>query len=130
MAEEIKFLDKKELKKAMKETRRKERKEERRLKVTKAKVWLYQNQNLIIFVGVPVMTTTAAAVTKAVRAVNRKANLKKEKDLKELYCYDRSLGHYWRLKRALTNAEWVEIDKRLHTGERLADILDELRVLK
>ena len=54
----------------------------------------------------------------------------KEKDLKDLYCYDRSLGHYWRLRRELTNAEWIEIDKRKNNGERLADILDELKVLK
>ena len=56
--------------------------------------------------------------------------MKKEKDLKDLYCYDRSLGHYWTLRRRLTNAEWVEIDKRKNNGERLADILSELKVLK
>ena len=27
-------------------------------------------------------------------------------------------------------AEWIEIDKRKNNGERLADILDELKVLK
>lgn len=130
MAEDIKFVDKKEFKKMMRESRRRERKEERELKVTKAKVWLYENQEIVIYVGIPLLTTTAAIVTKAVRAANRKVNLKKEKDLKELYCYDRSLGHYWKLKRALTNDEWVAIDKRLKAKERLADILSELRVLE
>ena len=28
------------------------------------------------------------------------------------------------------NREWVEIDKRRRNGERMADILNELRVLK
>jgi len=50
--------------------------------------------------------------------------------LKDLYCYDRSLGHYWKLRRELTNSEWVEIDQRKQNGERLADILDELKALK
>ena len=54
----------------------------------------------------------------------------KEKKVKDLYCYDRSLGHYWALRRELTNAEWVLVDKRKANGERLADILDELKVLK
>lgn len=68
--------------------------------------------------------------TAVVKAVSRHSKQKKEKDLKELYCYDRSLGHYWKLRRELTNTEWVEIDKRKKNGERLADILDELKVLK
>ena len=54
----------------------------------------------------------------------------KEKNLKDLYCYDRSLGHYWKLRRELTNSEWVKIDQRKQNGERLADILDELKALK
>ena len=54
----------------------------------------------------------------------------KDEELHDLYCYDRSLGHYWRLKRELSNKEWLEIDKRKKEGERLADILADMRVLK
>lgn len=61
---------------------------------------------------------------------NGQIKLNKEKDLKDLYCYDRSLGHYWKLRRELTNTEWVEIDKRKNNGERLSDILSEMKVLK
>jgi hypothetical protein len=64
------------------------------------------------------------------RFVFNNKEMKKQEDLKNLYCYDRSLGHYWKLKRELTNSEWVEIDKRKKNGEHLADILDELKVLK
>ena len=56
--------------------------------------------------------------------------LKKKTNLKVLYFCDRTLGHYWKLRRELTNSEWVEIDQRKQNGERLADILDELKVLK
>ena len=62
--------------------------------------------------------------------VSKRINLRKQEELKDLYCYDRSLGHYWRLRRELTNAEWLEIDRRKKNGERLADILEELKVLK
>lgn len=68
--------------------------------------------------------------TAGIKAVDRHAKLNKEQNLKELYCYDRSLGNYWKLRRELSNAEWIEIDKRKKNGERLGDILYELKVLK
>ena len=61
--------------------------------------------------------------------LSKHAALTKEQTLKDLYCYDRSLGHYWKLRRELTNEEWLEIDKRKKNGERLSDILDAMRVL-
>ncbi|MEG2624272.1 MAG: hypothetical protein RSC06_15390 [Clostridia bacterium] len=69
-------------------------------------------------------------VTTIAKVVGKYANLNKEEAVKNLYCYDRSLGHYWALRRALSNKEWLEIDARKKTGERLSDILDELSVLK
>ena len=62
--------------------------------------------------------------------LSKHAALAKEQDLKDLYCYDRSLGHYWKLRRELTNDEWLEIDKRKKEGERLSDILDDMKVLE
>lgn len=53
-----------------------------------------------------------------------------EENLKNLYCYDRSLDQYWKPRRELADDEWLEIDRRIKNGERLSDILDELRVLK
>ena len=53
----------------------------------------------------------------------------KEK-VKDLYCYDRSVGHYWKLRRELSNKEWLEIDQREKNGERLSDILSEMKVMK
>ena len=64
------------------------------------------------------------------KALNKHVNLKKQADLKDLYVYDNRLGHYWRLRRELSNHEWLEIDKRKRGGEMLSDILAEMRVLK
>lgn len=69
-------------------------------------------------------------ITTTTKAVTKNASLRKEEKNKNLYCYDPSLGHYWKLKRELTNSEWLEIDRRRSKGERYADILDDLRVLK
>jgi len=88
--------------------------------------WFSSNKEVILIIG----PTVIGATTALIKVVGKNVNLRKEKDVKELYCYDRSLGHYWALRRELTNREWVEIDKRKKNGERLADILSELKVLK
>lgn len=49
---------------------------------------------------------------------------------KEILYYDRSIGAYWCLKRALSNADLTEIDKIRRNGESLAQILEDLKVLK
>ena len=109
-----------------KEAKKAQVKEWFRRKADDAGNWICNNKEMILILG----PAAIGAVTTGVKVVSRHSKLRREKDLKDLYCYDRSLGHYWRLRRELTNKEWVEIDKRKSTGERLADILSELRVLK
>ena len=113
------YINEKELKKAR-------RKAWFREKFQSAKDWVVDNKEFLA-----IATPAAVAVTgKVVKTAVKRNNLHKEKLLKENYCYDRSLGHYWKLRRELTNDEWIEIDRRKKGGERLADILDSLRVLK
>lgn len=85
-----------------------------------------RNRDFIV-TFVPVAIAGATTITKV---IVKRRNLHEERTLKDLYCYDRSLGHYWRLRRELTNREWLEIDQRKASGERMADILADLRVLK
>ena len=118
----VKF-DEKAMKRAMKKAERREWFQER---VKRMKYWLWNNKDMIIFFGPMVI----GGVATLFRVGSKHLALHKEKKLKDLYCYDRSLGHYWRLRRELKNHEWVQIDKRKANGERLADILAEMRVLK
>ncbi len=94
-------------------------------KKMKAEDWCYTHRYQIITYGPMVVGGIAAGV----KMLSKHAALAKEQDLKELYCYDRSLGHYWKLHRELTNDEWLEIDKRKQKGDRLSDILDDMNVL-
>lgn len=107
-----------------------DKKEEFKRKVrnglNKTGAWIYRNKEMVIFFT-PIVV---GGMGNLVRVVSKNINLSKEKAVKDLYCYDRSLGHYWALRRELSNSEWVEIDKRKANGERLADILSELKVLK
>lgn len=109
-----------------KEAKRRERKANFQRKINNVKNWACNNKEIIMLFGPALI----GATTTSVKAVNKRMKLNKEKNLKELYYYDRSLGHYWKLRRGLTNSEYLEIDKRRKNGERLGDILDELKVLK
>lgn len=109
-----------------KETKRRNRQDKIKQKFNDAKNFVTDNKELIMLFGPIVL----GGVTAGIKGVTKMVNLKQEKDVKELYCYDRSLGHYWKLRRELTNSEWLEIDKRKNNGERLSDILDEMKVLK
>ena len=77
-----------------------------------------------------IVPVAIGGLTKIGKSMVRSRNLRKEEHLKEEFVYDRSLGHYWALKRRLSNKEWLEIEARRKNGERLSDILADLKVLK
>lgn len=89
----------------------------------KAKEFCNENKQWLIPAGL----TVGGAILKMGVTHHKTAQQKKVKDY---YCYDPSLGHYWSLNRELSNQEWLEIDRRRKKGERYADILASMRVLK
>lgn len=113
-----------------KESKRREFKEKIKNGVNKVYVktkdFCTSHQEIVI----PVAVTLATGAVKITKLVLKQKNLKQEEHNKEEYCYDRSLGHYWALRRPLSNKEWLEIDSRKKNGERLSDILSEMKVLK
>ena len=117
-----------ELEKARKKARVRELKEKAKQKVEDGLIWVNNNKEALA-VATPIIMVAGKLLGKSVKAANKKVDMKQQKDLKELYCYDRSLGHYWKLRRKLTNTEWVEIERRRKNGEKLADILSDMRVL-
>lgn len=108
------------------ESKRRAFKQKINTKIQNGKEWVVRNKEAVIALT-PVIIVGVTTVTKV---VGKRINLRKQEDLKDLYCYDRSLGHYWRLRRELSNKEWLEIDQRKKNGERLSDILSEMKVLK
>lgn len=75
----------------------------------------------------PVVVTGGTIIAKV---IGKRVNLQKEQTLKDRFVYDTSLGHYWELKKKLTNSQWVEIENRRRAGESLGNILAQMGVLK
>ena len=105
-----------------KEQKRADMKEKIASKLHDTANWIRYNKDFIILV--------APIVVAGTKFIGKRINLRKEEMLKDLYVYDRSGGHYWRLRRSLSNKEWLEFDNRRKNGERVADILSDFRVLK
>lgn len=49
--------------------------------------------------------------------------------LKERYIYDRSNGHYFKMNRVPSTAQWLEIEARKKAGESLGSILQDMKLL-
>lgn len=112
-----------DLEKAKKRAKRREWKKTLKRKVDDAKFWVMNNSGMIMLIAPPVLATV-------IRMTGRQVELKRERNLKELYCYDRALGHYWKLKRPLKNSDWIHINARREYGESLGEILNDMKVLK
>ena len=94
-------------------------KNKRRMRTAKFLNWISEYPFVIICV-VPTVVGGILAV----------ANTMTTMKISELYCYDSSLGHYWALRRKLSNSDWTTISERKQNGEALGTILKDLNVLK
>ncbi len=92
----------------------------------KAKTWVEQNPEKAAVIA----SGAVAAAQYIGKAAIKDYRETKEANQVKLRCYDPSKGHYYYLKRELSNKEWLMIDKRRDAGEKLPDILEDMRVLK
>lgn len=90
-----------------------------------AKDWVVRNKEVVI-AAVPALI---GGVFEIIKIASKADAREEEKELKELYIYDRSMGHYWKLRRRLTNSEYREIERRKAEGESMGEILESMRVL-
>ena len=88
--------------------------------------WCGDNKEVLIVI-VPVAIAGITAVTKLGGKFIGTYN---ERVLQNKSIYDHSFGTYWQLRRALTNNDRLIIDRRRAAGEKLGDILKDMRLLK
>ena len=92
--------------------------------------WMMENPELAVVIIPTVLSALGWVLKKSLRLTIRSRNNSEEYKLKNLYVYDRSAGHYWKLKRELSNDEKLYIEKQRESGRKYGDILDDLKVLK
>lgn len=106
---------------------------ERRQKIEDSLGWLSglirDNKELAI-IGIPAVVAITKSITSAIGKTVSANATKKEIQFKERTIYDRSLGRYVELKRPLTPTEALVIEERRARGEKLHEILNDMRLLK
>lgn len=90
--------------------------------VIKVGYWMVDNKEIVAVLVPGIVGLTRFAL--------KNKRFKDEKDLKTKYVYDRSGGFYWELKKPLTTNQRLELDRRRKCGERTANILADMKVLK
>lgn len=101
-----------------------------KVKAREAYEWTVENKEIVIGILVPTTLAVAKTITGITKSIDRKMDLKKEQDLKDLYIYDRSLGCYHELSHKLSSNEALEIDRRRSNGESMIHILNTMKLLK
>lgn len=89
-------------------------------------VWIGENKEMLK-IAAPVIIGGGLEL---VKVLVKRSNVSREEALKKNFIYDRSNGHYYELKRQPKNRQWIEIDRRKEGGEKVGDILQDMRLLK
>lgn len=95
-------------------------------RITDVRCFWADNKETIVTL-VPVVV---GGVTVLARVIGKQARIKQEKNLKELYVWDPKLGMYYQLRKKMTNAQRLELDRRKEAGESIGNILASMKVLK
>lgn len=98
-------------------------------KLHRTSEWIRNNRDVII-AAIPIAVAAVSGTTKIVSKAIARGNLKREQQLRDRYIYDRSLGAYWELKRAPSQAEMLSISKRRKNGESFGEILSSMKLVK
>ena len=98
-------------------------------KLQRTSEWIRNNRDVII-AAIPIAAAAVSGTTKIVSKAIARGNLKREQQLRDRYIYDRSLGAYWELKRAPSQAEMLSISKRRKNGESFGEILSSMKLVK
>lgn len=95
-------------------------------KVTDTIIWVRDNpENTVAILGGA--TAAIKAISSIGKRLTRNAALRQEKYNKERYIYDRSLNTYVKIKRKLTQSDFVKINQmRKKTGKKVSEILSDL----
>lgn len=91
--------------------------------------WMQENPELTIALA-PVVLAAVGGGAKVIRGASRKADLRRQKMLKELYVYDHSNGVYIRVKHPLSGREAAVFSKLRRSGLTVSEALEKMHLIK
>ena len=94
-------------------------------KINSIKNWCNEHREEAITIGIICVSTGF----KFYKAAKKSHDLKVEKELKDTYIYDRSIGQCWKCCKKPTTEQYSEINRRKDNGEGLGTILADMRLL-
>lgn len=97
-------------------------------KVRETLQWMSDNKELVAILT-PVVIAGVKEGHRVVRSIDRKNDLRKEQELKDLYIYDFSTRRYVKLRRKMKNHEQIEYDTRKRNGESVTQVLASMGLL-
>ena len=98
-------------------------------KLNESVIWIRQNPEVVVFVF-PIVLAGVKGASKIGAKMLQRANMERAEQQLKTRCYDPSEGHYWWLKRELSNQEWLMVNNRHKNGESFGDIFSSMNVLK
>ena len=104
-------------------------KQDVKIGIREATRWASDNRELVAVLAPAAVGLVRGTVGLAKR-IDRKADLKKEQELKDLRVYNRSVGDYLTLRRKMTAKEQIAFEARKRNGEPVAAILYDMGLLK
>ena len=87
------------------------------------------NREFVIMVAVPTVVALTGLGKTAIRSAGRKHRTRVEDRAKRMRIYDPSLHSWWSLNHEMSNNERKMIDRRRRNGERLSDILADMKLI-
>ena len=92
--------------------------------------WCKENKEVVMIGG----TVIIGGAFDLVKSIIKSSEAQKEQSLRDDYIYDRSAGHYYRIKHIRSdrkrNRMYYEIDTRKRLGEPLNEILSDMKIMK
>ena len=96
-----------------------------KVKVYNGTMWVKDHKEIIGAIA----PFAFGALIEIISASSRVKAAKIEQNIKYRSVYDTSTGHWYELKRPLKGKEYIEFDERISNGEKLIDILIDMKLI-
>ena len=89
----------------------------------------YEDHEGLVNCAALIAATVGGSIAGISRDITKRKAIRSEYELKNLYIYDRKYGHYWKLRKPLSNRQRLDIDTAVNAGQMMGEVWERIRVL-